>query len=441
MGAIRDWGLGAHRARQTRGLRQWRARRVWRAAAGSACGSLGEPPSSFGARSASVPRGVDGGLGCEATGGRCSIAWTGTLELCKQEAASWHALVCAALACAARGAPSCLWCVRLFTPSAAVCSALHLAPLPQMSSTTFTVLVKQAGGANAFQPIEVPQDAFVASLRDLVQARFGDVPTAVVTTRLCIVPEMLMHPYFSHGVLDDAAVIACAPPLIDVLPLTIAGVRHGTCLLAFKDSSPPVNTTLAYVSTPPVVVPVPGSVAAPRPPLAPRAQLLLVPPTASPPPLVRAGPEVIAATAAPTPSPAWRTPSAAAVVRTPPSSPVTSAIYRPPIAPVQGAKKPLSTVLDGVVESWDRSRSLGRIRYTRDDGREGSMFVHFSDIEGDGFRFLCEGEGVSFSIASGINPGQVKAVNVKITSPSPSRRSSSPSSVGSFKICDALPNM
>jgi len=47
--------------------------------------------------------------------------------------------------------------------------------------------------------------------------------------------------------------------------------------------------------------------------------------------------------------------------------------------------------------------------YTRDDG-EGDVFVHFSAIEGDGFKTLNEGEKVEFEVSRGAKGPQAAHV-------------------------------
>jgi len=45
---------------------------------------------------------------------------------------------------------------------------------------------------------------------------------------------------------------------------------------------------------------------------------------------------------------------------------------------------------------------------TREDGAD--VFVHYSEIQADGFKTLCEGQEVNFEVADG--PKGPKAVNV-----------------------------
>ena len=60
----------------------------------------------------------------------------------------------------------------------------------------------------------------------------------------------------------------------------------------------------------------------------------------------------------------------------------------------------------GVVKWFNSSKGFGFIQ--RDGGPD--VFVHFSAIQGDGFRSLAEGDSVSFEIAKG--PKGLQAVNV-----------------------------
>ena len=62
---------------------------------------------------------------------------------------------------------------------------------------------------------------------------------------------------------------------------------------------------------------------------------------------------------------------------------------------------------NGTVKWFNDSKGFGFI--TTDDGED--AFVHHSDIMGDGFKSLAEGEQVTFEMAEG--PKGPKAVNVQ----------------------------
>lgn len=61
---------------------------------------------------------------------------------------------------------------------------------------------------------------------------------------------------------------------------------------------------------------------------------------------------------------------------------------------------------NGTVKWFNESKGFGFI--TAEDGRD--VFVHYSSIQGNGFKSLAEGDGVSFDTESG--PKGPKAVNV-----------------------------
>jgi CspA family cold shock protein len=62
--------------------------------------------------------------------------------------------------------------------------------------------------------------------------------------------------------------------------------------------------------------------------------------------------------------------------------------------------------MKGVVKWFNESKGFGFI--TREDGVD--VFVHYTDIQDDGFKTLSEGQSVSFDIADG--PKGPKAINV-----------------------------
>jgi CspA family cold shock protein len=61
----------------------------------------------------------------------------------------------------------------------------------------------------------------------------------------------------------------------------------------------------------------------------------------------------------------------------------------------------------GTVKWFSDGKGYGFIR--RDEGED--VFVHYSAIEGDGFRTLQEGQQVEFSVEQG--PKGLQAVNVR----------------------------
>ncbi len=65
--------------------------------------------------------------------------------------------------------------------------------------------------------------------------------------------------------------------------------------------------------------------------------------------------------------------------------------------------------ITGKVKWFDDAKGYGFI--TRDEG--GDVFVHFSQIEGEGFRSLAEGQTVEFEVTEG--PKGPLATDVKPT--------------------------
>ena len=70
----------------------------------------------------------------------------------------------------------------------------------------------------------------------------------------------------------------------------------------------------------------------------------------------------------------------------------------------------------GTVKWFSNQKGYGFI--TPENGKD--VFVHFSAIQGDGYKSLNEGESVEFEISQG--PKGEQAVNVVRTNPSPSHK-------------------
>ncbi|MDI3270032.1 MAG: cold-shock protein [Bacillota bacterium] len=63
--------------------------------------------------------------------------------------------------------------------------------------------------------------------------------------------------------------------------------------------------------------------------------------------------------------------------------------------------------MQGTVKWFSAEKGYGFI--TRDDG-QGDVFVHFSEIQGAGFRSLNEGQRVEFEVAQGPKGPQAQKV-------------------------------
>jgi CspA family cold shock protein len=63
-------------------------------------------------------------------------------------------------------------------------------------------------------------------------------------------------------------------------------------------------------------------------------------------------------------------------------------------------------MVKGTVKWFNESKGFGFI--TKEDG--GDVFVHYSEIQGNGFKSLTEGQAVSFEVVDG--PKGPKAANV-----------------------------
>lgn len=66
----------------------------------------------------------------------------------------------------------------------------------------------------------------------------------------------------------------------------------------------------------------------------------------------------------------------------------------------------MSEMAKGTVKWFNESKGFGFI--TSEDGSD--VFVHYSSIQGDGFKSLAEGDAVSFDVEKG--PKGPKAINV-----------------------------
>lgn len=64
-------------------------------------------------------------------------------------------------------------------------------------------------------------------------------------------------------------------------------------------------------------------------------------------------------------------------------------------------------MVNGTVKWFNDTKGFGFV--TTEDGTD--AFVHFSDIQGDGYKSLTEGEAVTFELAEG--PKGPKAQNVQ----------------------------
>ena len=78
----------------------------------------------------------------------------------------------------------------------------------------------------------------------------------------------------------------------------------------------------------------------------------------------------------------------------------------------------------GLVKWFNDAKGYGFI--TQEDGQD--VFVHYSAVQGSGFRSLAEGDRVEFEVTRG--PKGLQAANVKKAEPSSKIRVSSPASQG-----------
>jgi cold shock protein len=73
-------------------------------------------------------------------------------------------------------------------------------------------------------------------------------------------------------------------------------------------------------------------------------------------------------------------------------------------------------MVKGTVKWFSNQKGYGFI--TPENGKD--VFVHFSAIQGDGYKTLNEGEAVEFEISNG--PKGEQAVNVVRANPAPSKK-------------------
>lgn len=66
--------------------------------------------------------------------------------------------------------------------------------------------------------------------------------------------------------------------------------------------------------------------------------------------------------------------------------------------------------MNGIVKWFSKEKGFGFIQPDKKDEKD--IFVHYSDIEGDGFKTLIDGQHVEYEIQEG--PKGPKAKNVKV---------------------------
>ena len=74
----------------------------------------------------------------------------------------------------------------------------------------------------------------------------------------------------------------------------------------------------------------------------------------------------------------------------------------------KGLKVTMSNKINGTVKWFNESKGYGFI--SRDDGAD--LFVHFSSIQGNGFKTLKEGQAVTFT--EGVGQKGPQAENVEV---------------------------
>jgi len=73
----------------------------------------------------------------------------------------------------------------------------------------------------------------------------------------------------------------------------------------------------------------------------------------------------------------------------------------------------MSTVYTGKVIWFKNKKGMGFIAWEKDGVAQTDMFVHFSDIQMNGYKTLSKDDVVEFEIGQNIK-GQPKAINVKV---------------------------
>ncbi len=67
----------------------------------------------------------------------------------------------------------------------------------------------------------------------------------------------------------------------------------------------------------------------------------------------------------------------------------------------------------GDVDWFNPKKGFGFIKWNKDGVQQKDMFVHFSDIQCEGFKTLYAGQKVSFEVGANYD-GDPKAINVEI---------------------------
>ncbi len=79
---------------------------------------------------------------------------------------------------------------------------------------------------------------------------------------------------------------------------------------------------------------------------------------------------------------------------------------------VQKTEREVLNMYDGTVKWFNADKGFG---FIQDDNGGADVFVHFSSIEGEGYRNLVEGQKVSYDVEPDPRDSQrVRAVNVRV---------------------------